>query len=195
MQKRSEDTRQSILLAAISEFAKNGYTATSVSQICATARVSKGAFYHHFPSKQVLFLELFSSWLGQLDEQLTMIRSQTKSVPEALQLMVGLMGNIYDIAGGNLPMFLEFWNQAHHDTEIWEIVIAPYRRYQDYFAAMIQDGIDEGSLKPVDPGTTARVMVALAVGLLLQGLLDPSGANWQHVTNYGFQMLLNDLIE
>jgi hypothetical protein len=41
---------------------------------------------------------------------------------------------------------------------------------------------------------TAQVMVAQAVGLLLQGLLDPDGADWQRVTQYGFQMILNDLL-
>lgn len=194
MQIKSEDTRKGILNAAVDEFGKKGYTATSVSQICATAGVSKGAFYHYFSSKQALFLELLDSWLDQLDEQFTMIRSRTNNIPEALQLMTGLMANIYDIAGGNLPMFLEFWNQAQHDPEIWSAVIAPYRRYSNYFAMMIEEGVEEGSLKQVDSDAAARVMVALAVGLLLQGLLDPRGADWQKVTTHGFQMILNDLI-
>ena len=195
MQERSKDTRTNLMDAAIEQFAQNGYDATSVAQICQTAGVSKGAFYHHFPSKQTLFLDLLDNWLNLLDEQFTLIRSQASSIPEALQVMTSLTGEIYRSAGGNLPMFLEFWDQARHNPEVWASVIHPYRRYQQYFAGMIQEGIDEGSIKPVDPLMTAQVMVALAVGLLLQGLLEPQGADWQQVNEFGYRMILNDLLK
>jgi len=195
MQQRSEETRASILSAAVEQFSGNGYEATSVSQVCRAAGVSKGAFYHHFPSKQAVFLELLEGWLALLDEQFKLVRSQSSDVPGALLTMTSMIGEIYRTAGGSLPMFLEFWNQAHHEPDIWSAVIAPYNRYQDYFASMIQEGIDEGSLRQVDPESTARVLVALAVGLLLQGVLDPDGADWQQVSQAGFQMVLNDIIK
>ncbi len=195
MQERSLETRDCILAAAVEQFARSGYDATSVAQICKAAGVSKGAFYHHFPSKQALFIQLLDRWLNLLDEQFALIRHQTSSVPEALILMTELTGEVYRVAGGNLPMFLEFWNQAQHNPEIWESVINPYRRYQKYFAEMIDEGIAEDSLKAVDPQMAAQVMVALAVGLLLQGTLDPSGADWQKVTQVGFRMILNDLLK
>jgi AcrR family transcriptional regulator len=194
MQERSKETHDSLLAAALEQFAKNGYDATSVLQICQAAGVSKGAFYHHFPSKQALFLELLDTWLNILDVQFNLIRAQASSIPEALITMTELMGEIYRSAGGNLPMFLEFWSQAQHNPEIWQSVINPYHRYRCYFAEMIQEGIEEGSLKALDPQMTAQVMVAMAVGLLLQGLLDPQGTDWQQVTKHGFQMILNDLL-
>jgi AcrR family transcriptional regulator len=194
MQNRSIETHNQILNTALSEFAAHGYEATSVSQICTSAGVSKGAFYHHFPSKQALFLELLNDWLDRIDLQIKSIRDQSTTVPQALMTMTGLMENIYQAAGENLPLFLEFWVQASQDRVVWQQVINPYRRYQRYFAGMIQAGIDEGSIKDVDPHMTARVMVGLAVGLLLQGVLDPYDADWGNTTQYGFQMILNDLI-
>jgi AcrR family transcriptional regulator len=50
-QPRGEETRNRILDAALDSFAHFGYDATSVSQICRRADVTKGGFYHHFPSK------------------------------------------------------------------------------------------------------------------------------------------------
>lgn len=194
MQNRSIETHNQILNTALSEFAAHGYEATSVSQICTSAGVSKGAFYHHFPSKQALFQELLDDWLDRIDLQIKSIRDQSTSVPQALITMTGLMENIYQAAGENLPLFLEFWVQASQDRVVWQQVINPYRRYQRYFASMIQTGIEEGSIKEVDPHMTARVMVGLAVGLLLQGVLDPHDADWGNTTQYGFQMILNDLI-
>ena len=182
------------MASALEQFARHGYEAASVNEICLAAGVSKGAFYHHFSSKQELFLELLTTWLDLMDEQFALLRAQSDNVPQALTKMTVMFGEVYAAAGGNLPVFLEFWSQAQHNPAIWQSVIDPYRRYQKYFAEMLQEGIDEGSLKPIDPQMTAQVMVAQAVGLLLQGLLDPDGADWQRVTQYGFQMILNDLL-
>jgi hypothetical protein len=51
----------------------------------------------------------------------------------------------------------------------------------------------EGSLREVEPDTAARVILGLALGLLMQGFIDPRGADWDQVTNTGFNILLNGL--
>lgn len=51
----AEQTRAALIDAASTAFAENGYTATSITQIAAAARVTKGAVYHHFSDKQSLF--------------------------------------------------------------------------------------------------------------------------------------------
>jgi len=40
----------------------NGYAATSVDQICAAAGVTKGAFFHHFASKEALGVGAADYW-------------------------------------------------------------------------------------------------------------------------------------
>lgn len=52
------ETRNRILNNAKSLFLKNGYSSTSIDQICAKASVSKGGFYHLFSSKEQLALEV-----------------------------------------------------------------------------------------------------------------------------------------
>ena len=61
-QQRSEETRARILHAALECFSRTGYDASGVAEICAAAGVSKGAFYHHFPTKQAVFIELLNFW-------------------------------------------------------------------------------------------------------------------------------------
>ena len=75
-------TRASLLEAALRHFASQGYNAASIDQICTDAGVSKGAFYHHFPSKQAMFLELLKAWLGTIDAGFAAVRQET--VPETL---------------------------------------------------------------------------------------------------------------
>jgi AcrR family transcriptional regulator len=193
MQKRSQETRANILNAAQSLFAQNGYDATGVADICQAAGVSKGSFYYHFPSKQALFLELLDEWLSGLDVQLNLLRQVDQSAPDTLIAMTSVLPLVFQSAGDHLHIFLEFWIQASRDTTIWEATIAPYHHYQTLFASLIEEGITEGSLEPVDAQLTAQVIVSFAVGLLLQGLLDPQGADWEKVAKKGIQYLMDGI--
>jgi TetR/AcrR family transcriptional regulator, transcriptional repressor for nem operon len=48
------DTRTRLLDAAMQVIRAQGYSATTVDDICRSARVTKGAFFHHFESKEDL---------------------------------------------------------------------------------------------------------------------------------------------
>jgi len=55
---RRQDTRQKILLAAATRFARQGFENTSVAEIVRDAEVVKGTFYQHFATKTDLLLAL-----------------------------------------------------------------------------------------------------------------------------------------
>jgi AcrR family transcriptional regulator len=193
LQPRSVETREKILRAAEKLFAHNGYEGAGVAEICQAAGVSKGAFYHHFSSKHAVFDTLLNVWLEGLDLGLAAVRQDPGTVPEMLMHMSTMLDQVFQAADGRLPIFLEFWAQASRKPEIWKTTIAPYQRYQAFFTSIVEKGIQEGSLLPVDPPAAARVIVSMAVGVLLQGLLDPAGADWQQVTRQSIQFLIQGL--
>ena len=190
-QHRAEETRGRILDAAVRKFAIAGYDAASVEDICTEAGVSKGAFYHHFPTKQAIFLALMQAWLALIDTGLDAAREDT--VPKTLLHMTDLLPGVFAAAEDRLPMFLEFWLQASRDETVWKAIIAPYRHYQESFSKLIADGVAEGSLKPVDSQVAAQAIVSLAVGLVLQGVLDPHGADWEKIARESMRILMNGL--
>jgi AcrR family transcriptional regulator len=193
MQKRSQETHNRIIEAALDLFAREGYDATGVAEICQAAGVSKGAFYHHFPTKHAVFMEILQSWLDLLGTQMLSTWRGSQNVPQALLEMAGIMQQIFEQASGQLPMFLEFWAHASRDPLVWQAVVSPYHRYQEFFQSMIEQGMVEGSLKPGDAGVAGRAVVALAVGLLLQGMLDPHETDWGKVAQQSMQALLDGL--
>lgn len=192
-QQRSEETRARLLEAALQTFSQVGYEAASVEQVCTAAGVSKGAFYHHFPSKQAVFIELLERWLTGIDTQIEQARAETSDVNQAFVKMSAALPGIFRDAEHRLPVFLEFWAHASRDPEIWERSIAPFHRYRDVFAAWIRQGMRAGTFREVDAQATSRMFLALAVGLLLQGILEPDGADWSKVTRQSLQILLTGI--
>ena len=58
----SGGARSKLLDAAVAIIRQKGYAATSVDELCARAGVTKGAFFHHFPSKDSLAVAAANYW-------------------------------------------------------------------------------------------------------------------------------------
>ena len=192
-QQRSEETKKHILAAAEACFAQGGYDGTSVARICQEAGVSKGAFYHHFDSKQAVFLALLYRWLALMDGQMVQLEEGVAAVPEKLLAMTGILGQLLRVPNTQLLIYLEYLNKAARDPQIWETTVQPYHQYRDAIGELVKAGTDEGSLKAVEPKTASIIVIAMAVGLLIQGFVDPVGADWDMVAQKGMGLLIDGL--
>lgn len=56
------NARRRLLDAAREMIRRKGFTATSVDELCAAAGVTKGAFFHHFASKEALGVAAARDW-------------------------------------------------------------------------------------------------------------------------------------
>jgi AcrR family transcriptional regulator len=56
---RSEATRGALVLAGRRLFGERGFAGAPLDEVVRDAGVTKGALYHHFPSKEALFLAVF----------------------------------------------------------------------------------------------------------------------------------------
>jgi len=194
-QQRSEETRAKILSAAEKLFAHEGYDATGVAEICAEAGVSKGAFYHHFDSKQSVFLTLLEQWLERLDAEMERIRAGSMDGTQALVDMAAVTGGVFSDARGRLPIFLEFWTKAIHDPQVWQTVPEQFARYQRFISDLLRQGMEQSGLGEADTDSAARLVLALAIGMLVQGLVNPQETDWGKAIQDGILVLLRGLEE
>ena len=194
-QQRAEETRSHILDAAGELFAEYGYDATSVADICAQAGVTKGAFYHHFASKQAVFLELRDRWLAPLEAQLTLARDPGETLPQLLQQVADLARAMFAEAGEDQrqQVFLELLSAARQDPTILSSMLAPMHRYREWFAQVISAGVKEGTLRKVDRKLAAQVLVSLGFGLIMLSLLDPHGEDWGDIASRAMPLLMQGL--
>jgi AcrR family transcriptional regulator len=66
---QGEATRHALLHAACKLFGEHGYAATSLDEIVAAAKVTKGAFYHHYAGKQELFAAVYEQVKREVSER------------------------------------------------------------------------------------------------------------------------------
>lgn len=85
MQERADRTRRAILQAAAETFEAHGYLGTSLQDVVAGRRVSKGALYFHFPSKEELASAIIIEQRDLLSELVAELRERH---PRAIRLLI-----------------------------------------------------------------------------------------------------------
>lgn len=192
MQKRSEETRKRILTSAAQLFSENGYDRTGVDQICSTAGISKGAFYHHFPEKNTVFVVLMEEWINNIQNRMKDVLSKSENVPSGLVSIAGSLDEYLGKNNSRLPIFLEFWHYSIHDPELWKQAISPYFEYQKFFHTIIDQGMAENSLSVVESSVLSRILLSFSLGLILSNMIDPAGCDWDYIAKSGIATILGN---
>jgi AcrR family transcriptional regulator len=91
---RGEVTRRLILDAAAEAFAEVGYANVALSDIIARAQVTKGACYHHFPTKDALAVALIAYTDAELFGKAGHVTSESASALENLIRVTFALANV-----------------------------------------------------------------------------------------------------
>ena len=164
-----EATRQKLLTAAFEEIYRRGFQAASLETILAQAGVTKGALYHHFPTKAALGLAvvdevvtglLLERWLGVL-------QAQPGDPVTALQGM--LRHRAANLTAGEIELGCPLNNLAQEmsplDEQFRRSVNATFETWREGFAEALARGQVEGSVRrDVDAKQVATFIVAAVEG-------------------------------
>ncbi len=70
LQTPKSSARDKLIAAAISAVRFKGFAATSVDEICQAAGVTKGAFFHHFATKEALAVAAAGAWTNIAEQRI-----------------------------------------------------------------------------------------------------------------------------
>jgi AcrR family transcriptional regulator len=188
-------SRDKLLESAATLFLEKGYDAISVNDICKHAGVSKGSFYHYFETKQVLFMTLMENWSNTVMQSiLSQPLSANSDLKEVLVEMPYHFDSVFSAVPKGFPILVDFWRQAMGDPEIWKLAVEPYRYFTGFFMRIIETGQLNGSIrKDVGSEVLARLLVAVAMGYLLESAYDQAKADWSAITSEGLKLLLEGI--
>jgi AcrR family transcriptional regulator len=189
----SETRRAQIIKAAIAVFLRQGYHKTNMPDIARQAGLSIGGVYWYFKSKNDIIThileQIYQADLKALDQLLV------SDTPAPQRVRAYLHQYIEDYQQFSWLNFIgiQFYGEAMYDPHIQEFIQAYFGRYRQALAALIQQGIERGEFKPVNPQVLANVLIALDEGLSLLLATDPQNSTWKESFMTGAELLLAGL--
>ncbi len=145
------DTRQRLLRAALKQFARRGYTATSVRAIVAEARVTKPALYYHFGSKAGLYKALVEA---AQEERLRLLQAAVRPGRSLAQKLEAMLAALFDYARDHADLLRLAFATAFASRE--EVPPAARctrqgRRNFEFVCALMAEGQAAGELRRDTP--------------------------------------------
>jgi AcrR family transcriptional regulator len=84
------EPRQEILRAAARLFQQQGYDATSMNDVAAALKLSKGGLYHHFQSKDEILYNIMSHAMNITEERVINVARRIEGAEERLRTLIRL---------------------------------------------------------------------------------------------------------
>lgn len=112
-----ENKRKLIMDAALILFARNGFHATSISQIAQNAGISKGLLYNYFESKDELLSELFKTLTGDIVNMLDPDKDDNVTDEEAISFV-----DLYFESLKNNRFYWQLFYQLSVQPEVLETI-------------------------------------------------------------------------
>ncbi|MCW3067689.1 MAG: TetR family transcriptional regulator [Solirubrobacterales bacterium] len=168
------NTRERLLAAARSEFARSGFHGASVDEIASRAGFSTGALYSNFNGKEDLFLALMEREIDEHARELSEAVRERASVAERATGGARQWMTMIDREPELLLLFMEFWAYGVRDAEIRPKVAAQFAHMREVLTTLIADAVREFDLELDMPAEQLAVAIdALADGIARQRLADP----------------------
>ncbi|MDI6858389.1 MAG: TetR/AcrR family transcriptional regulator [Dehalococcoidia bacterium] len=173
-----------ILDAAEKCFVRKGLHQTTMHDICAEARLSPGAVYRYFKSKDDLIDAVAQR---RTLEEMGIVQEAKEETSQALEALAVVGERFW-------AQFLrpDFEHWARLDIEIWPESLRNKRQqervreqraaFRSALAEICRLAVEQGTLRPdVDPVAMANLLMALYRGLQLHKAIDPEGVDTEEV--------------
>lgn len=157
--------REQILSAARRCFIENGYHPTRMDDIAKAAGLSKGGVYFHFKSKQDVFNCLVEEEFAQSMAFLRAVNEGDRPIGEKMQRIGEHFLDYFQQAPDAPRFFVVMGEMALRDQKVTEKLVEMQTTFIGEVTRLVEQGIQEGIFRPVDPATVAALLKALVDGV------------------------------
>ena len=189
-----KEIKQNIILdAAYKVFVGKGYSDTTMDDIAKKSNMSKGAIYHYYNSKKLLFLALIDLWETYSFPDFYTKNKKNKS---ASQILMDIAGVVYDVFKKKKHVFLaeiEFWSLANKDDDVKEKSKILYNKLLYLFELILKKGIREKEFRDVDTKIVSMNILTSLQGINWFCLFDDSEIDAQLYLITSMELLTNSL--
>jgi AcrR family transcriptional regulator len=167
-------TRERLLNAARSVFARSGFHGASVEEIASEAAFSTGALYSNFDGKEDLFLALMERETDHHSREIERAVSERASMSARAAGGARQWMSTIEREPELVLLFMEFWAYGVRDPDMRPQVAERFASVRARLTKLIADGVREFGLELEMPAEELAIAIdALADGIARQKLADP----------------------
>ena len=156
-----ENSLETFLTAATRLINQRGYRGASVEKISEQLNVTKGSFYHHNEAKDDLVVECFERTFAVMRR----VQSAARALNGAYWLKISsAAAALAEYQLSERGPLLRTSALSALPEHMRQSMVELSNRVSERFAAMISDGVAEGSVRPVDPYIAAQMLNATLNG-------------------------------
>lgn len=151
--------RERIIDTSASVFARSGYHATGINELCTVNELGKGALYHYIGSKEGLLAAIHDRVMDEVMVGADRVAEAGGTPSEQLTLLGAELLDVIHRYPDHVWVFLhEFPALTGERAQQFR---ERRRAYERRVEAVIQAGVDRGELRPVDPKLTAKAWLGM----------------------------------
>jgi AcrR family transcriptional regulator len=140
--------RDRILSVSAELFARNGYHATGVAELCKAVGLGRGAFYHYIGSKDELLYEISRRQVDEMNAFASRcVGAEGDAESKLRELARALMCNIAQYRAQWTVFFREFDVLRGQQREA---LLAARDQYESYWRQVFEQGASEGTFRVTD---------------------------------------------
>lgn len=173
-QEHLDARRRQILDAAIVCFARQGFHRTTMQDIVAQSKLSPGGIYNYFDGKDAI-IEAIADARHARERALIAEAETASNVTEALMRICDAFFSDLDDPQERRRrrVSIQLWAEAQRNPNIRKLVRRSIDQPRRLLRALIDKGQRRGEIpRELDPDATARFMIAVFHGFVLQGESD-----------------------
>ena len=160
-ERKKEETRRRITLAALELFHEKGFDATTVDEITERADVAKGTFFNYFPKKESVLEALSQEWMDRAEEHAV---QHGRTASERILAVFGGVAESYGDDRALARMLVRVSMERMVCPEPDDSRTGMYQRV----VSAIRDGQARGEFRPdLDPDAVFGVVASVFMGTLV----------------------------
>ena len=151
--------RDEIIDTSARVFARQGYHATGIAELCTVNGLGKGAFYHYIESKEELLAAIHDRVMDEVMAGADRVAAADGTPSEQLARLGDELLDVIHRYPDHVWVFLHEFPALTDDRA--EQFRTRRREYEKRVEAVLQAGIDAGEFRAVDPWLTARAWLGM----------------------------------
>ncbi len=137
--------KEAVLQTAVQMFIEKGYRQTSLDDVAKRLKITKPALYYYFRNKEEIYLECYRRGIALTQRSLDRIHSHQGN---GLEKVAGFIQTYTVIIAKDFGRFLVRQDDRELSDKAQAEVRAEKRKIDQSLRSFIQEGVDDGSIRP-----------------------------------------------